>query len=89
MFILVLQPFVSLQGYCVCLSLLEICHSILPKPCSKGVKQVMLKVEKVSLSDHWGAGGAEAGVLTLWGVVGTINSSVYYNFLLQASVHTW
>jgi hypothetical protein len=61
----------------------------LPKPCRKGVKQVMLKVEKVCLSDHWGAGGAEAGVLTLWGVVGTINSSVYYNFLLQASVHTW
>jgi hypothetical protein len=28
---------------------------------------VMLKVEKVSLSDHGGAGGAEAGVLTLWG----------------------
>jgi hypothetical protein len=72
MFILVLKPFVSLQGYCVCLSLLEICHIISPKPCRKGVKQVMLKVEKVSFSDHWGAGGAEAGVLTLWGVVGRL-----------------
>lgn len=53
MFILVLKPFVSLQGYCVCLSLLEICHSILPKPYRK--KQVMLKLEKVSL--EWPLGG--------------------------------